>query len=77
MTVQIATADDAFRARNPIKDEVDGALYIYISRCAIWIGILLMNRSLDDLLNKNIFVNIFITLETLNNSSKILSRQFL
>lgn len=23
MTVQIATADDAFRARNPIKDEVD------------------------------------------------------
>lgn len=29
MTVQIATADDAFRARNPIKDEVDGALYTF------------------------------------------------
>lgn len=36
-----------------------------------------MNRPLDGLLNENIFVNIFITLETLNNSSETLSRQFL
>jgi len=28
MTVQIATADDAFRARKPIKDEID-SLYLF------------------------------------------------
>lgn len=33
MTVQIATADDASGARNPIKDEVDGP-YLYLPRNA-------------------------------------------
>lgn len=28
MTVQIATVDDAFRARNPTEDEVDGPIYV-------------------------------------------------